>query len=67
MPVTLRVQDLSGGEVALELARECADADILVNNAGAIPPGALEDVDEETWRHVRDPKVFGYINMMRAM
>ena len=58
---------LSTPWAALELTRECADADILVNNAGAIPPGALEDVDEETWRHARDLKVFGYINMMRAM
>jgi NAD(P)-dependent dehydrogenase (short-subunit alcohol dehydrogenase family) len=42
------------------------DIDILVNNAGAIPGGALEDVDDPTWRAAWDLKVFGYINLTRA-
>ena len=43
----------------------CDPFDILVNNAGAIPPGTLEEVDEETWRHGWELKVFGYINSCR--
>ncbi len=42
------------------------DIDILVNNAGAIPGGALDDVDDATWRAAWDLKVFGYINLTRA-
>lgn len=41
--------------------------DILVNNAGAIPPGTLLDVDEATWRAAWDLKVFGLINLTRAL
>lgn len=42
-------------------------ADILVNNAGAIPGGNLWEIDEETWRKGWELKVFGYINLTRAM
>lgn len=42
------------------------DIDILVNNAGAIPGGAIDDVDDATWREAWDLKVFGYINLTRA-
>ncbi len=42
-------------------------ADILVNNAGAIPGGTLWDVDEDAWRKGWELKVFGYINLTRAM
>jgi NAD(P)-dependent dehydrogenase (short-subunit alcohol dehydrogenase family) len=42
------------------------DIDILVNNAGAIPGGAIDDVDDATWRDAWDLKVFGYINLTRA-
>ena len=41
------------------------DADILVNNAGAIPSGDIDDIDEDTWRHAWDLKVFGYVNLCR--
>ena len=43
----------------------CDPFDILVNNAGAIPSGTLEEIDEETWRHGWELKVFGYINACR--
>jgi hypothetical protein len=43
------------------------EADVLVNNAGDIPPGALDSVDEATWRQAWELKVFGYINLSRAM
>jgi len=49
-----------------KVAAAFPDIDILVNNAGAIPGGALDDVDDPTWRHAWDLKVFGYINLTRA-
>lgn len=44
-----------------------SEADVLVNNAGAIPGGTLWDVDEAAWRQGWELKVFGYINLTRAM
>lgn len=41
--------------------------DILVNNAGSIPGGNLWDVTESQWREGWELKVFGYINLTRAM
>ena len=41
--------------------------DVLVNNAGSIPGGNLWDVDETAWRQGWELKVFGYINLTRAM
>ena len=41
--------------------------DVLVNNAGSIPGGNLWDVDENAWRSGWELKVFGYINLTRAM
>jgi len=38
-----------------------------VNNAGAIPGGDLQGVNEETWRKAWDLKVFGYVNLTRAV
>jgi NAD(P)-dependent dehydrogenase (short-subunit alcohol dehydrogenase family) len=67
VPVAVHPADLSKGDVARELALDCAEVDILVNNAGAIPGGTLEDIDEATWRRGWDLKLFGYINMMRAI
>ncbi|HEY5009162.1 MAG TPA: SDR family oxidoreductase [Caulobacteraceae bacterium] len=49
------------------LAVAAAEADILVNNAGDVPGGSLEAVDEETWRHAWELKVFGYINLTRRI
>jgi short-subunit dehydrogenase len=43
------------------------DIDILVNNAGVIPSGSLWDVDEAKWRAGWELKVFGYINLTRAI
>ncbi len=59
--------DLSLRGVAEELAGWAGDLDILVNNAGAIPGGDLQRVDEDTWRRAWDLKVFGYINLTRAV
>ena len=59
--------DLSRRGVAEEIAAWAGDLDILVNNAGAIPGGDLQRVDEDTWRRAWDLKVFGYINLTRAV
>jgi NAD(P)-dependent dehydrogenase (short-subunit alcohol dehydrogenase family) len=62
-----RATDLSQRGAAEELAAWAGELDILVNNAGAIPGGDLLKVDEETWRKAWDLKVFGYINLTRAV
>jgi NAD(P)-dependent dehydrogenase (short-subunit alcohol dehydrogenase family) len=49
------------------IADEFKDTDILVNNAGAIPTGDIFSVTEARWREAWDLKVFGYVNLMRAM
>ena len=59
--------DLSRSEDVDRLAREWGHADILVNNAGAIPGGRLDEIDEARWRSAWDLKVFGYINLTRAI
>lgn len=46
-------------------AELCRRADILVNNAGDIPAGTIETLDEATWRHAWELKVFSYINLSR--
>lgn len=65
--VTLHPVDLSKGDFARALAAACPDIDILVNNAGAIPRGDLWQVEEPVWRQAWDLKVFGYINLTRAV
>ena len=59
--------DLSLRGAAEEVAAWAGDLDILVNNAGAIPGGDLLKVDEDAWRKAWDLKVFGYINLTRAV
>src|SRR5258707_2655788 len=59
--------DLSQRGAPEALADWAGDLDILVNNAGAIPGGDLLKVDEATWRKAWDLKVFGYINLTRAV
>jgi NAD(P)-dependent dehydrogenase (short-subunit alcohol dehydrogenase family) len=61
------VVDLRKSEDIARLAREAADIDILVNNAGDIPGGSIDKIDEATWRHAWDLKVFGYVNLTRAV
>jgi NAD(P)-dependent dehydrogenase (short-subunit alcohol dehydrogenase family) len=61
------IVDLRKSEDVVQLAKEAADIDILVNNAGDIPGGAIDRIDEATWRHAWDLKVFGFINLTRAV
>ena len=64
---TLHAVDLRDGAALDALAEVCAGVDILVNNAGDIPGGSIESVDEATWRHAWELKVFAYINLTRKM
>lgn len=59
--------DLSQRGAPEALAEEFSDTDILVNNAGAIPTGDIFEIDEARWREAWELKVFGYINLTRAM
>ena len=59
--------DISERGAPEALADWAGDLDILVNNAGAIPGGDLLKVDEATWRKAWDLKLFGYINLTRAV
>ncbi|MEE8394671.1 MAG: SDR family oxidoreductase [bacterium] len=65
--VTVHPTDLGTAEGVGSLAAACAGVDILVNNAGAIPGGDLEQIDDERWRDAWNLKVFGYINLTRAI
>jgi len=59
--------DLARTGAAAALADEYRDIDILVNNAGAIPTGDIFEVDEARWREAWELKVFGYVNLSRAI
>src|SRR5262245_39531858 len=59
--------DLTQSGAAEALAAAYPQTDILVNNAGAIPIGDIFEVDEARWRTAWDLKVFGYVNLTRAM
>ena len=65
--VTTFTADLSQSADVDRLAAAAGPLDILVNNAGAIPPGTLLQVDEAKWRAAWDLKVFGFINLTRAL
>ncbi len=58
--------DLRDPEDLKRLTEATEDIDILINNAGDVPGGSLERVDEATWRHAWELKVFGYINLTRT-
>ena len=59
--------DMAAPGSAEKLAAACPTVDILVNNAGAIPGGDVLAIDEAKWRAAWDLKVFGYVNLARAM
>jgi NAD(P)-dependent dehydrogenase (short-subunit alcohol dehydrogenase family) len=62
---TAHPADLRNPDDVARLAAEVGEIDVLVNNAGDIPGGPLGRIDEATWRHAWDLKVFGYINLTR--
>jgi hypothetical protein len=65
--VALHAADLGQPGAPEALAAAAGEAEILINNAGAIPGGSLEKVDEATWREAWNLKVFGYVNLTRAV
>ncbi|WFU06933.1 SDR family oxidoreductase (plasmid) [Rhizobium sp. CB3171] len=65
--VTVQALDLTKEGAIEEVLQAAGDIDVLVNNAGVIPSGSLWDVDEKRWREGWELKVFGYINMTRAV
>ncbi len=65
--VVTQAADLRSTMDIARLADTAADVDVLVNNAGDIPYGSLEKIDEATWRHAWELKVFGYINLTRRV
>ena len=64
---TAHVVDLRNPADIARLVKDASDIDILVNNAGDIPGGSIDKIDEPTWRHAWELKVFGYINLTRAI
>lgn len=65
--IAVHAVDLRKPDDLTRLAREAADIDILVNNAGDIPRGSIDAVDDATWRHAWELKVFGFINLARLV
>jgi NAD(P)-dependent dehydrogenase (short-subunit alcohol dehydrogenase family) len=65
--VAAHVVDLRNPADIAKLVKDAADIDILVNNAGDIPGGSVDKIDEPTWRHAWELKVFGYINITRSV
>ena len=58
--------DLSKSEDQNLVSERFSTVDILINNAGSNPAGAIDQIDESTWREAWDLKVFGYINLCRT-
>jgi NAD(P)-dependent dehydrogenase (short-subunit alcohol dehydrogenase family) len=65
--VAIHPLDLTAAGAIEPLAEAAGEVDVLVNNAGVIPSGSLWDVDEAKWREGWELKVFGYINLTRAI
>lgn len=59
--------DLTAGAEVRRVAAACGPIDILVNSAGGVPRGTLTEIDEDRWREAWDLKVFGAINLTRAI
>lgn len=65
--VAVHAVDLRQSSAVDQLAEAARDIDVLVNNAGDIPGGSLQQVDEASWRHAWELKLFGYINLSRRV
>jgi NAD(P)-dependent dehydrogenase (short-subunit alcohol dehydrogenase family) len=65
--VVVQEQDMTAAGAADAITAAAGTVDVLVNNAGAIPGGDLWQVDAEAWRRGWELKVFGYIDLCRAM
>lgn len=65
--VRIQALDLTAPGAVEAVVAAVSDVDILVNNAGAIPGGDLWTVDAAKWRAGWELKVFGYIDLTRAI
>ncbi len=65
--VAVHAVDLRKPDHLAALAAAAGDIDILVNNAGDIPGGSIDKIDEPTWRHAWELKIFGFINLTRLI
>jgi len=59
--------DMATAEGLQTLMQAAGTVDMVVNNAGAIPGGSLRELDDARWRQSWELKLFGYINVVRAM
>ncbi len=59
--------DLTARGAVEKVMAFAGDVHVMVNNAGSIPGGTLWEVDEARWREGWELKVYGYINLTRAM
>ncbi len=59
--------DITAPDAVERIVAFAGNADVLVNNAGNIPSGNLASVTDDMWRRGWDLKVFGYINLTRAV
>lgn len=59
--------DLSRQADQQRVVERAGEIDILVNNAGSNPGGQIDEISEAVWRASWDLKLFGYINMTRAV
>jgi len=68
-PVTVAIHplDLTAPGSIDRIVEAAGDVDILINNAGVIPGGNLAAFEDKTWRDGWELKVFGYINLTRAI
>lgn len=65
--VTIHPMDLTSPGAITRLVEVAGDVDILINNAGVIPGGNLASFDDKSWREGWELKIFGYINLTRAI
>jgi NAD(P)-dependent dehydrogenase (short-subunit alcohol dehydrogenase family) len=65
--VSAHAVDLRKPDDLARLAGDASDIDILVNNAGDIPGGSIDKIDEPSWRHAWELKIFGFINLTRLV
>ena len=65
--VECQEKDIAARGSATAIADAAGQVDVLINNAGAIPGGDLWQVGEDAWRDGWQVKVYGYIDLCRAI